>query len=229
MKVLALHPEKCTGCLRCELACSYMQTGDFQPRPVRPVAAIDQFEHKRCHGVDSGIARGNEGDVAAPRGKVEGMDDPLLLRAEREGMLRLARSQRFQQIEIELVADPIACLAQRCIDLRRAAFRSTRAKAENGKPALRPSDRHRVDDPRRNPDSAGGVFAPLLGQCQPPIGTHPCQGGTLGHTMTTCLAENEIGGIGQARRLALERFGIEEARRYVPMGRQRMNRRLRRL
>ena len=31
VSVLKIHPEKCTGCLRCELACSYMQTGEYQP------------------------------------------------------------------------------------------------------------------------------------------------------------------------------------------------------
>src|SRR5260370_19660132 len=31
MRVLALPPDRCTGCLRCELACSYMQTGTYQP------------------------------------------------------------------------------------------------------------------------------------------------------------------------------------------------------
>jgi anaerobic carbon-monoxide dehydrogenase iron sulfur subunit len=31
MKVLRLIPDRCTGCLRCELACSYVQTGTFQP------------------------------------------------------------------------------------------------------------------------------------------------------------------------------------------------------
>ena len=28
---LAIHPEKCTGCKQCELACSWVQTGTFQP------------------------------------------------------------------------------------------------------------------------------------------------------------------------------------------------------
>jgi carbon-monoxide dehydrogenase iron sulfur subunit len=42
MKVLALHPEKCTGCLRCELACSYMQTGQFQPS--KSVIRVSPFE-----------------------------------------------------------------------------------------------------------------------------------------------------------------------------------------
>ncbi|MBI4081326.1 MAG: 4Fe-4S dicluster domain-containing protein [Candidatus Lambdaproteobacteria bacterium] len=31
MKVLKFIPDRCTGCLRCELACSYVQTGTFQP------------------------------------------------------------------------------------------------------------------------------------------------------------------------------------------------------
>ena len=35
MKVLKLHPERCTGCLRCEIACSYMQTGDVPAGQVR--------------------------------------------------------------------------------------------------------------------------------------------------------------------------------------------------
>ena len=42
MKVLKIHPEKCTGCLRCELACSYMQTGDYQP--AKSVIRVSPFE-----------------------------------------------------------------------------------------------------------------------------------------------------------------------------------------
>ena len=42
MKILALHPEKCTGCLRCELACSYMQTGTYQP--AKSVIRVSPFE-----------------------------------------------------------------------------------------------------------------------------------------------------------------------------------------
>ena len=42
MKILALHPHKCTGCLRCELACSYMQTGSFQPS--KSVIRVSPFE-----------------------------------------------------------------------------------------------------------------------------------------------------------------------------------------
>ena len=30
-QVLSIDPEKCTGCKQCELACSWIQTGAFQP------------------------------------------------------------------------------------------------------------------------------------------------------------------------------------------------------
>src|SRR5262250_1280044 len=42
MKVLHITPERCTGCMRCELACSYMQTGTFQP--AKSVIRISPFE-----------------------------------------------------------------------------------------------------------------------------------------------------------------------------------------
>ena len=31
VKMLQIFPEKCTGCMQCELACSWVQTGTFQP------------------------------------------------------------------------------------------------------------------------------------------------------------------------------------------------------
>ena len=42
MKVLQITPERCTGCMRCELACSYVQTGTFQP--ARSVIRVSPFE-----------------------------------------------------------------------------------------------------------------------------------------------------------------------------------------
>ena len=42
MKVLRIVPERCTGCLRCELACSYVQTGTFQP--AKSVIRVSPFE-----------------------------------------------------------------------------------------------------------------------------------------------------------------------------------------
>ena len=41
-RVLKLTPEKCTGCLRCELACSYMQTDTYQP--AKSVIRVSPFE-----------------------------------------------------------------------------------------------------------------------------------------------------------------------------------------
>jgi anaerobic carbon-monoxide dehydrogenase iron sulfur subunit len=42
VKVLRIVPQRCTGCMRCELACSYAQTGTFQP--ARSVIRVSPFE-----------------------------------------------------------------------------------------------------------------------------------------------------------------------------------------
>lgn len=40
---LQIHPEKCTGCRQCELACGWVQTGSFQPsRSVIRVHVFDE-------------------------------------------------------------------------------------------------------------------------------------------------------------------------------------------
>ena len=41
-KVLKLVPESCTGCMRCEIACSFMQTGTYQPS--KSVIRVSPFE-----------------------------------------------------------------------------------------------------------------------------------------------------------------------------------------
>ena len=42
MKSLSITPEKCTGCMRCEMACSQAQTGVYQPsRSVIKVAPME--------------------------------------------------------------------------------------------------------------------------------------------------------------------------------------------
>jgi len=42
VKVLKITPERCTGCLRCEIACSYVQVGAFQP--AKSVIRVSPFE-----------------------------------------------------------------------------------------------------------------------------------------------------------------------------------------
>lgn len=34
-KVLMIHPDRCTGCRNCELACSFAHEGEFRPRAAR--------------------------------------------------------------------------------------------------------------------------------------------------------------------------------------------------
>ena len=43
MRQLRIIPDKCTGCMQCELACSFVQTGTFQPsRSVIRVYIFDE-------------------------------------------------------------------------------------------------------------------------------------------------------------------------------------------
>ncbi|MSQ35692.1 MAG: 4Fe-4S dicluster domain-containing protein [Dehalococcoidia bacterium] len=42
MRVLHIEPEKCTGCMRCEVACSYQQAGEFNP--AKSVIRVSSFE-----------------------------------------------------------------------------------------------------------------------------------------------------------------------------------------
>lgn len=42
MKGLSIHPQKCTGCVQCELACSYVKTGTF--RPARSLIRVHIFD-----------------------------------------------------------------------------------------------------------------------------------------------------------------------------------------
>ena len=43
MKLLQIVPDRCTGCMQCELACSWVQTGQFQPsRSLIRVSVFDE-------------------------------------------------------------------------------------------------------------------------------------------------------------------------------------------
>ena len=44
LQALQIHPEKCTGCKQCELACSWVQVGAFQP--ARSVIRVHVFDEQ---------------------------------------------------------------------------------------------------------------------------------------------------------------------------------------
>jgi Fe-S-cluster-containing hydrogenase component 2 len=47
MKALKIIPDKCTGCMQCELACSWVQTGTFQPS--RSVIRVNVFDEEASY------------------------------------------------------------------------------------------------------------------------------------------------------------------------------------
>lgn len=46
-KSLRIIPEKCTGCMQCELACSWVQTGTFQPS--RSLIRVNIFDEQASY------------------------------------------------------------------------------------------------------------------------------------------------------------------------------------
>ncbi len=46
-KSLKIVPQKCTGCIQCELACSWVQTGTFQPS--RSVIRVNVFDEEASY------------------------------------------------------------------------------------------------------------------------------------------------------------------------------------
>lgn len=46
-RILKVVPEKCTGCMQCELACSFVQTGTF--RPSRSAVRVHIFDEEACY------------------------------------------------------------------------------------------------------------------------------------------------------------------------------------
>jgi Fe-S-cluster-containing hydrogenase component 2 len=47
MQALQIHPEKCTGCRQCELACGWVQAGAFQP--ARSVIRVHVFDEEASY------------------------------------------------------------------------------------------------------------------------------------------------------------------------------------
>lgn len=47
VKMLKIVPQKCTGCMQCELACSWVQTGTFQPS--RSVIRVNVFDEEASY------------------------------------------------------------------------------------------------------------------------------------------------------------------------------------
>jgi len=46
-RMLRIIPDKCTGCMQCELACSWVQTGTFQPS--RSVIRVNVFDEEASY------------------------------------------------------------------------------------------------------------------------------------------------------------------------------------
>jgi hypothetical protein len=71
------------------------------------VAAVEKFAGERAHGVDAGVARGDERHVAALAGERQRLADAGFLGAEGKAVLGLAGREMGDEVEVEVVADPV--------------------------------------------------------------------------------------------------------------------------
>ena len=76
-------------------------------------AGLEQFEHERGHGVDLRVAGADQRDGLAGRGELEGVADAGLFVAEREAVLVLGEAEVGDEVEIEVVADPVGGAVER--------------------------------------------------------------------------------------------------------------------
>ena len=56
LKSLQIEPEKCTGCLQCELACSYQAEGVFNPSKSR--IKVFTFHEAGCNALATSTISG---------------------------------------------------------------------------------------------------------------------------------------------------------------------------
>lgn len=47
LRALEIHPDKCTGCKQCELACSWVQVGQFQP--AKSLIRVQVFDEQASY------------------------------------------------------------------------------------------------------------------------------------------------------------------------------------
>ena len=192
--------------------------------PVGPSLPLQKLEDQRRHGVDARVAGAGQGHGTPPGRQLQGGPDPRLLLAQLVAVSRPALRQRPEQVEIEPVADQVARAAHRRLGLRRAPGGIARADADHRQAAARPAGLE--DRSRRAGDGDGGPRRLGLGHDQRARRAGRRQGRALGDAMAADLAEHQVRGIGQARRLGLEGLSIKEAGRHAQVFSQRLNRRL---
>ena len=200
------------------------------PVPVGRSSRSSSSKTSAGQGVDAGVA-GADQRHAGLRRRGRG---PARARAsssrQRRRVQALAGDQVGDQVEIEAVADDVVGLAQRLRRLGGAPAGAARADADDGEPAARPADRGGIDGARqRGRRRRWRARERCLGDDQRRLRPGGGQRRALGDAMAADLAEDDLGRIGQPRRLALQLGRGEEAGGTPSACADRMDRRLVRL
>ncbi len=193
---------------------------DRHTAPRRPVLAVEKLEDQRRHGVDAWIAGADEGDAVSGGREVQRLAAAILLRPQREAMLRGAGQQVRGEVEIEAVADDLLRLAQDSLGLARAPFGGTRADPDHRERPLRLPYRRGIDVARGEGHGAGHALTPPLGHEEGPARPGGGQRGALGHAPAAGLTKDDLGAGSQPIGLLEEPVRAQKPRRDVECGGQ---------
>ncbi len=124
---------------------------------------IQHLANKGRHGIDAGIARADESDIAALPGQVDGVPHAGPFIAQGETMFPAVLAKIGYEIEIEFIADPVGCPAQRRQRGRRAQFGGAGSDADNRQAAARSPDGEDINRHCGASDGTGRAGANGLG------------------------------------------------------------------
>ena len=207
---------------------------NVQSAPLGIVLPVDQLVDQRGHRVDAGVARAEKAHAPPFPGEVQSGPDPLLLLPERVGVEVFSPRKRPGQVDVELIPHQISRTGEKVLGLGGAPHRIAGAQPDDKKLPARPA--RKWLEPGAffaNPEGAGGAAAFLFFEGErfsrtkrSPLRPEGGENGALGDPVAAGFRENDLGGVGEPRRLPLESGGGEKTERSAKLLGQKMKSRL---
>ena len=200
-----------------------------EPVPRRPVLAVEQLENQGGERVNASVAGADQRHPPALRGEIKREANPRFLLRQRRLMPSLTDDQVGDQVKVKAVTHDIRGGVKRSYQFGGTPLGATGANADDAEFAAAAADGDSIDVASGAGNSAGGATRTGLFNDQHRIRPRSGERRPLGDTVTADLAEDDIGRVGEPRRLGLQFGGGEEAGRHAQGVGKRVHRRLVRL